>query len=115
MGIADLYAGAGQRSLAFALYFEPRGGIASARDFTDELLHWAAESGRDVTLLREGMEPLVRVDGAAYLCRLAEPGLATQNNLLWKAFAKTGVEHSVGRTLGYKWVYLYPAEDPDAE
>ena len=80
----------GFMDLDFALYFEPENGITTAREFTDALLAWARQENRDITILEEGMEPQVELDGKTYRCRLAEPALATQNNPLRKALGLKG-------------------------
>ena len=93
--------------LDFALYFEPEDGINNPREFTAELLRWAEKEHRDLVILEESMEPVVKLDGAEYLCRLADPQVAEQNNPIWKQLCKHGITRSVGPFLGYKWVYLY--------
>lgn len=98
---------AGFMSLDFACYFEPEGGIRTPQEFTGELVAWAERTKRDMTILEEGMEPIIQLDGKNYICRLAEPSLAEQNNPIWKLACKQGITHSIGKFLGYKWVYLY--------
>ena len=98
---------AGFADLGFALYFEPEAGINTPREFLDELFAWAKREKRDLTVLEESMEPVVSLDGERYVCRLADPNLAQQNNPLWKLACRQGVTRSVGPFLGYKWVYLY--------
>lgn len=98
---------AGFVDLNFSLYFEPENGIQTPEEFTDELLLWAKNECRDLTVLEESMEPTVRIDGEQYICRLADPQLASQKNPVWKLACKQGFTHSVGSFLGYKWVYLY--------
>lgn len=44
-------------------YFEPEQPITTAADFTRELLDWSRREGNDLVILREGMEPEVRLDG----------------------------------------------------
>lgn len=98
---------AGFVSLDFDFYFEPENGINTPEEFSAELLAWAKREGRDLTILQEGMEPSIQLDGETYACRLADPGVASQKNPLWKAVCKQGVTYSFGKFLGYKWVYLY--------
>ena len=97
----------GLMSLDFSCYFEPDSGIQTPQEFTQEIFAWAAQTKRDVTILKEGMDPVIQMDGKNYICRLAEPSLAQQNNPIWKLACKQGITHSVGKYLGYKWVYLY--------
>lgn len=104
---------AGYMDLNFDSYFEPEGGINSPREFTDELLAWAKREGKDIVILKESMEPVIGMDGQTYICRLGTPNIAAQNNKVWKFMGFKGVNHSVGRFLGYKWVYLYPTESGD--
>ena len=98
---------AGFMDLGFAMYFEPENGINTPREFTDELLLWAKNESKNLTILEESMEPTIELDGSQYVCRLAEPGLASQNNPIYKLVSSRGFTHSVGAQLGYKWVYLY--------
>ena len=98
---------AGLMDLDFKMYFEPDSGIADEWDLTDELCKWANRQKRDLVILEESMDPLVEIDGKRYRCHLAEPSLAGQNNPIWKGMCWKGINHSPGRFLGYKWVYLY--------
>ena len=97
----------GFMELDFALYFEPENGIRTDRDFTSELLAWARRENRDITILQEGMEPRVEVNGKTYRCQLGDPDLTSQKNPLRKILGLQGTTHSVGKFLGYQWVYLY--------
>ncbi len=98
---------AGFVDLNFSLYFEPEEGINTPEEFTSELTAWARREGKQLTILEAAMEPVITLDGETYVCRLADPKVATQKNTLWKTICKQGVTHSVGSFLGYKWVYLY--------
>ena len=98
---------AGFADLNFAMYFEPEAGINTPGEFTDALLLWAKNEEKDLTILEESMEPEIRLDGVTYICRLADPNLASQNNAIFKLMNQRGFTHSVGPYLGYKWVYLY--------
>lgn len=93
--------------LNFSLYFEPESGINTPEEFTEELTAWAQREEKHLRVLEATMEPVIILDGETYVCKLADPDVASQKNSLWKVFCKQGVTHSVGRFLGYKWVYLY--------
>ena len=98
---------AGSMKLDYAMYFEPEDGIRTASEFTAELLRWAQREGRSLWIEQESMQPRIELDGVRYECRLAEPGLAAQNHGIGKLLGETGYNHSIGRFLGYDWVYLY--------
>lgn len=98
---------AGFVDLNFSLYFEPEAGINTPEEFTEELTAWAQREGKHLCILEATMEPVVILDGETYVCKLADPEIASQKNSLWKVICKQGVTHSVGSFLGYKWVYLY--------
>lgn len=98
---------AGFVDLNFALYFEPEAGINTPEEFAEALTAWAQRKEMRLCILEATMEPVIILDGETYVCKLADPEVASQKNSLWKAFCKQGVTHSVGRFLGYKWVYLY--------
>lgn len=93
--------------LDFEMYFEPEGGINTPKEFTDELLAWAKKENKDIVILEESMEPKIKLDEKQYICRLGTPNVAAQNNKLWKWLKFKGTNRSVGKFLGYKWVYLY--------
>ena len=97
----------GYFDLNYAMFFEPEGGINTPGEFTEELLAWAKREKRELSVLAEGMEPQICLDGKRYICRLGNPGLAGQNNPVRKALKLPGTESVVGRWLGYKWVFLY--------
>lgn len=93
--------------LNYDIFFEPDGGINTPEEFTDELLAWAKREKKEITVLAGGMEPEIILDGKRYVCRLGNPELAGQNSPVRKMLKLPGIETSVGRWLGYKWVYLY--------
>ena len=97
----------GYFDLNYAMFFEPEGGINTPGEFTEELLAWAKREKRELSVLAEGMEPQICLDGKRYICRLGNPGLTGQNNPVRKALKLLGTESVVGRWLGYKWVFLY--------
>ena len=89
----------GYFDLNYAMFFEPEGGINTPGEFTEELLAWAKREKRELSVLAEGMEPQICLDGKRYM--------AGQNNPVRKALKLPGTESVVGRWLGYKWVFLY--------
>ena len=93
--------------LNFTLYFEPEDPILEPGDFLRELISWTDREQRELVILEEGMEPRVRVDGKCYVCRLADPNLQRQKHSPVNRLMGTGITHSTGPYLGYKWVYLY--------
>ncbi len=95
--------------LDFEMFFEPDGGINTPEEFTEALIAWARHENKELTILEESMEPVVRLDGKQYLCKLGSPRVAAANNSLWKKFGFKGINASHGY-LGYKWVYLYGAD-----
>ena len=97
---------AGFVGLDFSLYFEPEEGINSPREFSAELFRWADREQKNLVILEESMEPVIRLDGTEYVCCLADPRVAEQNNRIWKKLCPQGITHAVGPLLGYKWVYL---------
>ncbi len=103
--------GKGYFDLNYEMFFEPEGGgINTPREFTEELFAWAKREQKEITVLAEGMEPEIELDGKHYVCRLGNPGLAGQNNPVRKTLKLPGTESVVGRWLGYKWVFLYEIE-----
>lgn len=93
--------------LDFEMFFEPKEGINTPQEFTEEILNWAKEENQNVVILEESMEPKIKIDDTEYVCKLGTPNVATENNKVWKAMGFKGVNQSVGRFLGYKWVYIY--------
>lgn len=55
---------AAQRREAFT--FVPDGPVTTPREFTDALLAWAAENGKELVITKEGMYPRFILDGAEY-------------------------------------------------
>lgn len=93
--------------LDFEMFFEPESGINTPREFTDELIAWAEKENKELVILEESMEPKIDLNGKVYICKLGTPNVAAQNNALWKRLGFKGTNQSVGKFLGYKWVYLY--------
>ena len=102
-------AGAGRVSLDFAAWFEPKTSICGADDFARELRDWADREGRTLVIREASMEPEVELDGEAFVCRLGDPSLVRQKHSPMSHLTGTGITHSTGPYLGYKWVYLYKA------
>lgn len=46
--------------------FVPDGPVTTPREFTDALLAWAADCGKDIVIIKEGMYPHFTIDGAEY-------------------------------------------------
>lgn len=46
--------------------FVPNGPVTTPREFTDALLAWASDSGRDIVITKEGMYPHFTLEGAEY-------------------------------------------------
>jgi len=78
----------------YAMHFEPQGQICDAKDFTTELIKYCVEEKKDLIILKEGMAPIVTIDGEKFLGQLEAP------RMLPFVLASN--------TLGFKWVYLYP-------
>ena len=106
-----LWGNSGTVPLNFTLYFEPEDGISTPREFTEALFAWADKEKKALVILEESMEPRIRLDGKHFLCRLAQPDLQAQRHFPLGSNDSAGFTHSLGRTLGYKWVYLYPADE----
>ncbi len=98
---------AGFVALNFSSFFEPEAGINTPEEFAAELTAWAHREGKSLEILETTMSPVINLDGETYMCKLADPKVASQKNSLWKTICKQGITHSVGSFLGYKWVYLY--------
>lgn len=93
--------------LNFEQFFEPEGGINTPREFSDELMAWSKREGNDLVITEESMEPTIKLNGSQYICRLGTPNVAAENNKVWKGMGFKGINQSVGKFGGYKWVYLY--------
>lgn len=89
--------------LDFALYFEPEAGINTPEEFSSELHRWRS----DAEILHSGMEPVIRLEGKTYVCRLGQPNLTARKNPICHFLNMKGVSTPMGSFLGYKWVYLY--------
>jgi len=98
---------ASKMDLNFSMYFEPEGGINTPREFTDEIIAWANKEGKNLVILEESMEPIIKLDDVEYTCKLGVPEVAAQSAIFPKIGLPKGFTPSVGKFLGYKWVYLY--------
>lgn len=94
----------------FSFYAEPDGGINDPQEFNDELCNWASKEHHDLEILTSSMEPEVIVDGVKYVCRLGEPHVVTGLNILQKTLHLPMINHTVGHSMGYKWIYFYKSE-----
>lgn len=81
-------------------FFEPNVPITTKREFTDELFKYAEREGKDLTILLEGMEPIVLLNGKKYICMLEMPRIL---NFPFSIFFST-------MTFGFRWVYIYEYE-----
>ena len=60
--------GKGYFDLNYEMFFEPEGGgINTPREFTEELFAWAKREQKEITVLAEGMEPEIELDGKLHL------------------------------------------------
>jgi len=73
-------------------WFEPTEPIMNADDFKKELEQYAADKGKSLTILSEGMRPRILLDQAVYSCSLEmpRPRIAAAN-----------------LNYGFRFVYLY--------
>lgn len=87
------------------MYFEPENPIVKPSQLTSELLDWSEREGNDLVILREGMEPEVRLDGKRYHCMLEQPRMLNTKSKVATALS------FMAKTYGYKWVYLHEIEE----
>jgi hypothetical protein len=57
----------------YSFYFEPDQPITNDREFTDELVKYCKKNNKDLTIIHEGMEPIVEIDNEKYVCMLEQP------------------------------------------
>lgn len=81
----------------YAYFFEPDDPITTKREFTDELIKYCKKENKDLTIIHEGMEPVVLIDGEKYVCMLEQPRMI--NIPIIPAF--------YANSYGFKWVYIY--------
>lgn len=79
-------------------WFEPDEPILSKQDFTKELIKYAQREKLDLMILREGIEPIVEIEGERYMCMLESPRML---KFPWSIFFATS------NSFGFKFVYLY--------
>lgn len=77
----------------YTMKFEPHEPICNVNDFTKELIKYCDEENKDLVILKEGMVPIVKIDGEKYFGQLESPRMLP--------FVY------VSNTVGFKWVYLY--------
>lgn len=81
----------------YSYFFEPDQPITTAREFTDELIKYCKKENKDLTIIHEGMEPIVIIDDEKYMGMLEQPRLI--NIPILPVFYVN--------SYGFKWVYLY--------
>lgn len=87
----------------YAFYFEPDDPITTPREFTDELIKYCKKTNKDLTIIHEGMEPIVIIDDVKYVGMLEQPRMI--NIPILPIFYVN--------SYGFKWVYLYKYNDED--
>lgn len=93
----------------YAMRIEPQDPINTENDFTRELIKYCNDEGKELVILKEGMLPVVKIDGKTYIARL------DRNFGLMRYGAKVDTPNKLpyfgsgmGNFWGYKWIYLYP-------
>lgn len=81
--------------------FELKNPITNEKEFTGELINYCNLNKNDLTIVHEGMEPIVIIDGVKYIAILETP------KVINIPFLPTFYASSYG----FKWVYLYKYED----
>lgn len=87
-----------------SIYFDPKDIIENSKEFTRELIIYKEENDLNLFIIKEGMEPLVEIDGVKYRGLLEYPTMIRSDNPILKALSFTG------NTFGYKIVALHPVE-----
>ena len=82
----------------YTYWFEPDDPIMNKKDFTNELIRYCDKNHKDLIILKEGMEPVVQIDGKQYLCMLEQP----------RSVNFAGSFFFMAKTYGFKFVYIYP-------
>lgn len=77
--------------------FEPSDPITNPREFTDELIAFAQRENLDLTILKEGMCPVVELDGVRYMGMLEIPRMLHFPLSIFFA----------PRSYGFRFAYLY--------
>ncbi len=82
------------------IFFEPIEPITNEREFTDELFKYADKEKLNLVILKEGMRPIVTINGVKHVAVLEIPRMI--NIPLLPIFC--------AQSYGFKWVYLYKYE-----
>ncbi len=85
------------------LFFEPENPITNKREFTDEIFRHANKNNLSVTILHEGMEPVIWLEGKRYYCMLGVPRMI---NVPFLPFF-------MASPFAFKWVYFYEDKYPE--
>lgn len=85
----------------YQYYFEPKNPITNEREFTEELIKYCDSNKNDLTIIHEGMEPIIIINGIKYIAMLEMP------KVINIPFLPTFYASSYG----FKWVYLYKYEN----
>lgn len=85
----------------YSFYFEPKQPITNHREFTDELIKYCKKENKDLTIIHEGMEPIVIIDDKKYVAMLEQPRML-DIPILPVFYVNS---------YGFKWVYIYKYED----
>ena len=79
------------------MWFEPNKPIITKREFTDEIFKYSDREKIDITILKEGMKPIIEIDGVKYVCMLQQPTMVSfPLSILF-----------VSNTYGFRFVYIY--------
>lgn len=81
--------------------FEPKNPITNEREFTEELIKYCDSNKSNLTIIHEGMEPIVIINGVKYIAILETPKVV--NIPFLPIFYAS--------SYGFKWVYLYKYEN----
>lgn len=87
-------------SYDYKFYIEPTNPITTPEEFTNELIEYFSKKNMFITIITEGMEPVIKIDNETYVCKLGEP-------LRVCKFLKIPIKPISGKFLGYKWIYAY--------
>ncbi len=83
---------------------EPKEPVLNRKEMTCELIDWAKQEGKDLTILREGMMPLIELDGKKYMCQLEIPRTVDVPFPFSALFFYT-------RSYGFRFIYIYEYQD----
>ena len=85
---------------SYSFWFEPNEPVLNKRDFTEELCRYADANNLDLTIIRESMEPVVKINGEKYFCMLETP----------RMFRFPFSIFFVPNTYGFRFAYIYKYE-----